>query len=444
MSLIDRLKPVSLEERRLFWLAAAWFFCLLSSYYILKPVREAMGVELGVAKLPSLFLATMLTMLAALPIYNLLAARLSRRWLVIAVYQFFVICVASFSLAYLGLNQAGRIVVAQVYFVWVSVFAMWSVSLFWSVAADIFPSETAKRLFGPISAAGTVGAIGASLLASQLSGRIGVVGLWLAAGMILQISVLLGVRLESQATRLVQPAARSRGNAAAVSWTGDWRGILRELLWPIVRDLLTSPYLSGTTIYICLIALAGTTVYSLVNQQVGLAISEPAERVSFFASANLAVQLVTVVLQSQLSARLLSQWGVGRTLMILPLTYALFFLLLGWRLNLTLVTVAFVSVSSLAYGLTVPARELLFTVVDQSAKYRTKAVIDTVLFRSFDWLASMGVDLALKQQWIAGYLLGLVAVGAGWSSLGAWLGRKQQALAQPAPRNESESDRANE
>ncbi|MFN6207975.1 MAG: MFS transporter [Planctomycetota bacterium] len=426
MNWTERWLPASKEERNLFLLAASWFFCLLSSYYTLKPIREAMGVELGVSQLQALFIATLLAMLVALPIYNLLVARLSRRWLVFSIYQFFVVCLALFIAAYQGLDQAGRLVVARVYFVWVSVFAMWSVSLFWSVAADVFSSESAKRLFGLIAAAGTTGAIASSLLASQLSGRVGGVGLWIAAGLLLQLGVLLGLKLESKATAL-DPARtfRTRAEQGSVS-NRSWSGVLEEVVWPIVRDLFRSAYLLGTTAYICLIALAGTTVYSLLNQQVGLAITEPTERVAFFAGCNLAVQLLTLVLQSLLSARLLSRWGVGRTLMLLPLTYGLIFALLGWQLNLALVAAAFIAASTLAYGLTVPARELLFTVVDKSAKYRTKAMIDTVLFRCFDWLASVGVEMAIKQQWLVGYLVALAAIATGWCGLGRWLGQKQQ------------------
>ena len=426
MNWTDQWLPFRSDERKLFLLAAGWFFCLLSSYYILKPIREAMGVELGVGKLPSLFLATMLAMLVALPIYNLLVAKLSRRRLLLAVYQFFVLCILGFVTAYWLLDLSGRLVVARVYFVWVSVFAMWSVSLFWSVAADIFDSESAKRLFGPIAAAGTVGAIASSLLASQLSGRLGVVGLWIAAAIVLQVGLLLGLQLEKIANQLLIQRFAQAKEKAGFDWTGGLDGVLRELLWPIVKDLFTSPYLLGITVYICLIALGGTTVYSLLNYEVGLSFKESADRVSFFAGLNLGVQLVTVLLQSLLSASLLRSWGVGRTLMLLPLAYLLIFALLGWQLNLTMVAGGFVLASSLAYGLTVPARELLFTVVDKSAKYRTKTVIDTVLFRTFDYLASLGVELSLKQQYLFGYLLGLVAISSAWCSLGFWLGKKQQ------------------
>ena len=407
MNWTDQWLPFRSDERKLFLLAGGWFFCLLSSYYILKPIREAMGVELGVGKLPSLFLATMLAMLVALPIYNLLVAKLSRRRLLLAVYQFFVLCILGFVTAYSLLDLSGRLVVARVYFVWVSVFAMWSVSLFWSVAADIFDSESAKRLFGPIAAAGTVGAIASSLLASQLSGRLGVVGLWIAAAIVLQVGLLLGLQLEKTANQsLIQRFAQAK-EKAGFDWTGGLDGVLRELLWPIVKDLFTS-------------------LYSLLNYEVGLSFKESADRVSFFAGLNLGVQLVTVLLQSLLSASLLRSWGVGRTLMLLPLAYLLIFALLGWQLNLTMVAGGFVLASSLAYGLTVPARELLFTVVDKSAKYRTKTVIDTVLFRTFDYLASLGVELSLKQQYLFGYLLGLVAISSAWCSLGFWLGKKQQ------------------
>ena len=237
---------------------------------------------------------------------------------------------------------------------------------------------------------------------------------------------MLGLQLEKTANQsLIQRFAQAK-EKAGFDWTGGLDGVLRELLWPIVKDLFTSPYLLGITVYICLIALGGTTVYSLLNYEVGLSFKESADRVSFFAGLNLGVQLVTVLLQSLLSASLLRSWGVGRTLMLLPLAYLLIFALLGWQLNLTMVAGGFVLASSLAYGLTVPARELLFTVVDKSAKYRTKTVIDTVLFRTFDYLASLGVELSLKQQYLFGYLLGLVAISSAWCSLGFWLGKKQQ------------------
>lgn len=426
MNWFENWKPASRQERKLYLIAAGWFFCLLSSYYVLKPIREAMGVELGVARLPSLFLATLLSMLAALPIYNALVASLSRRWLVISVYQFFVICIALFAVAYQLLDHSGRLVVAQIYFVWVSVFAMWSVSLFWSVAADVFSSESAKRLFGPIAAAGTTGAIGASLLASQFSGRLGVVGLWVAAACVLQLSVWLGASLEKQATQLAGVRTIRSKQELGLAWTGGWHRALREVVWPMFRELFSSRYLLGITIYICLVALSATTVYSLLNQQVGLQIAESGDRVSFFAGVNLAIQLITVVLQSLFSARVLKHWGVGMTLTLLPLAYVAIFATLGSGLNLVVVTGSFILASSLAYGLTVPARELLFTVVGKSAKYRTKTLIDTVLFRSFDWVASAGVELALKQQWLVGYLVGLFVLSSGWSGLGYWLGSQQQ------------------
>ncbi len=429
MGWLTELLPKNRAESKLFLLAAGWFFCLLSSYYILKPIREAMGVELGVGRLPSLFFATLLTMLVALPVYNFLVARLSRRWLLIAVYQFFVLCIGLFALAYQGLDHSGRLVVARIYFVWVSVFAMWSVSLFWSVAADVFDSEAGKRLFGPIAAAGTTGAIASSLLANQFSGRLGVVGLWVMAGLVLQAAVGLGIRLERAAVASGPQVPSGEGVPPGNFSSGNSTSLLQEIVWPIFRDLWQSPYLLGTTVYICLIALGGTTVYSLLNQQVGLGIEQPERRVAFFAGANLAIQMITVGLQSVVSARLLKSWGVGRTLMLLPLAYALIFAVLAWRLNLNLVTGGFVVASSLAYGLTVPARELLFTVVDKSAKYRTKAFIDTVLFRSTDWLASTGVELAIKQQWLWSYLLGLVVIASTWSGLGYWLGRRQQVRA---------------
>src|SRR5258707_4403612 len=154
---LNRVVAVRPEEVRALLWSFAYFFCLLAGYYILRPLRDEMGVAGGVKNLQWLFTATFLTMLAAVPLYGALVARLPRRRFIPLVYHFFVANLAVFWLL-LTLDYE-RQTVARVFFVWISVFNLFAVSVFWSFMADIYRSEQAKRLYGFIAACGTPGGL---------------------------------------------------------------------------------------------------------------------------------------------------------------------------------------------------------------------------------------------------------------------------------------------
>src|SRR5215510_10137088 len=191
---LARVVAVRPEEVRAMLWSFAYFFCLLAGYYVLRPVRDEMGVAGGVRNLQWLFTATFLVMLAAVPVFGAVVARLPRRRFIPLVYHFFVINIAIFWLL-LALD-IGTAYVARAFFVWVSVFNLFAVAVFWSFMADLFTSEQGKRLFGFIGAGGTAGALLGPLVTIWLSVPLGPVNLLIVAAAFLEVAVLCVHRIE--------------------------------------------------------------------------------------------------------------------------------------------------------------------------------------------------------------------------------------------------------
>src|SRR6185503_8740492 len=195
LSFLTRFVAVRPEEVRALLWSFAYFFSLLAAYYILRPLRDEMGVAGGVRNLQWLFTATFVTMLAAVPCYGALVARLPRRRFIPLVYHFFVANLALFWLLLtLGVE---RETVARVFFVWISVFVLFAVSVFWSFMADVWRSEQGKRLYGFIAAGGSAGALAGPAITIGLAGTIGAVNLLIVAALLLEAAVLCSRRLET-------------------------------------------------------------------------------------------------------------------------------------------------------------------------------------------------------------------------------------------------------
>ena len=184
------------EQKALLW-SFAYFFCLLAGYYVLRPLRDEMGIAGGVRNLQWLFTATFVVMLAAVPAFGAVVGRLPRRRFVPLVYHFFVANIAIFWL--LLTFDVAKIQVARVFFVWISVFNLFAVSVFWSFMADLYASEQGKRLFGFIAAGGSAGALLGPALTVGLSVSLGPVNLLIVAALFLELAVLCARRLESAA-----------------------------------------------------------------------------------------------------------------------------------------------------------------------------------------------------------------------------------------------------
>ncbi|MFZ9151968.1 MAG: MFS transporter, partial [Burkholderiales bacterium] len=249
---VDRLVTTRAGElRALFW-SFAYFFCLLAGYYVLRPLRDEMGIAGGVRNLPWLFTATFFVMLAAVPVFGAIVARLPRRRFIPLVYHFFVANIAIFWL--LLTFDIGKVHVARVFFVWISIFNLFAVSVFWSFMADLYASEQGKRLFGFIAAGGSAGALLGPTVALWLAVPLGPANLLIVAALLIEVAVFCALRLEAAAPQLRASAEAAAGSSANVtadstSLGGSW--------FAGIAMLVRSPYLAGIALWVALLSLAG-------------------------------------------------------------------------------------------------------------------------------------------------------------------------------------------
>lgn len=364
------------ELRAVFW-SFAYFFFLLASYFILRPIRDEMGIAAGRDNLQWLFTATFFAMLAASPVYAWAIAKLPRRTFIPLVYHFFALNL----LAFWALLQTGwqRQFVAQAFFVWVSVFNLFAVSVFWSFLTDLYRSEQAKRLFGFIAAGGSAGTLLGSTITVSLAGVLGPVTLLIVAAILLEIAVACAWRLERT---MRSPDGRFSERDVDKSRDGDKviGGTAREGLWLILR----SPYLAGIATWVLLLSLAGTFLYFIQQDIVRNASTDPATRTRIFASMDLIASVLTIALQLVITGRVIRRIGSGPAAAILPFVFVAGFLALALAPALAMV-VAFQALQRTAnFAFSNPARELLFTAVDRAERYKAKNLIDAALFRGGD------------------------------------------------------------
>ncbi|MBT3821791.1 MAG: MFS transporter, partial [Nitrospinaceae bacterium] len=357
------------DEVRALLLSFAYFFCLLCGYYILRPLREEMGVAGGVRNLPWLFTGTFLVMLAAIPAFGSAVARFPRRNLVPFIYRFFIVNILLFYLLFsLG---AGRVYLARAFFIWVSVYNLFVVSVFWSFMADIFESTQGKRLFGFIAAGGTVGALLGPAITTFLAVPLGPINLLPISALFLELAV--------QCIRRLLQSPGVKNSAAAPVENAIGGGVFAGAI-----GVFRSPYLLGICVYILLFTTTSTFVYFQQAHIVSAAFDSPAERTRVFALINLIVGLLTLGVQWFVTGRFMARFGVGRSAAFLPLVVAAGFLALAVSPVLA-VLIAFQSIRRASnFAISKPAREVLFTVVGREEKYKSKNFIDTVVYRGGD------------------------------------------------------------
>lgn len=426
------------EMRAALW-SFAYFFCLLAGYYVLRPLRDEMGIAGGVRNLQWLFTATFVAMLAAVPVYGAVVARLPRRRFIPLVYHFFVLNIAIFWL--LLSFDVGRVQVARVFFVWISVFNLFAVSVFWSFMADIYDSEQGKRLFGFIAAGGSAGALVGPTITVWLAKPLGPINLLIVAALLLEAAVLCAYRLERAAPAHAAPKsvpAEASPAAAEPRKDGPKDGMGGGALSGIAL-LLRSPYLGGIASWVFLLSLAGTFLYFQQANIVRAASDDPAVRTRIFASIDLVVGILTVLVQCAATGRLIVRFGVGPAAAFLPLVFGIGFAVLAAAPAL-LVVIGFQAVQRTAnFAISNPAREILFTVVDREEKYKAKNVVDTVVFRASDaitgWLFATLRSSGLELTTISAITVPLAAL---WLVLALALGRAQAGRARNAASISSE------
>ena len=405
------------EVTALLW-SFAYFFALLCSYYILRPLRDEMGILGGVNKLQWVFTGTFLAMCIAVPIFAALAARLPRRRLLPSVYYFFVLNL----LIFFALFKSDIAVasVARAFFIWVSVFNLFVVSVFWSFMADLFNNEQARRLFGFVAAGGSAGAIVGPFVTASLAKPVGVINLLLISALLLLLAIVCIHRLSRWATEDL-PASTAEAGTAEVPIGG---GVLDG-----VKLVLRSPYLLGICVYIWLYTTLSTFLYFEQAHIVANAYSDSASRTQLFAYMDLAVNTLTVIGQVLLTARIIARFGIAVTLALIPAAVALGFLVLAAFPVLAVLVVFQVIRRAGNFAIARPTREILFTVVTREEKYKSKNFIDTVVYRGGDAVSGWAfAGLAGAGLGLSGIALLAAPLALLWLHTGVALGRKQETL----------------
>lgn len=405
------------------FLAGLMFFCLMCSYFILKPLRDEMGLAGGIHNLPNLYLVTLAAMLVVAPLFGAASRGRRREVFLPRVYRFLGANLLAFYVLF-RLLPGADLWLGRVFYVWVSVFNLFSLSLFWGFMADGLGFRRGRRMLGVVAVGGTAGAILGASITSLLVEPLGRVTLLLVSLGFLELAVRMVAPLSRRFDGMT-PAGDRRGDALPAA-SSIWSGILL---------VLRSPYLQAICAYLVLYSLSSTFLYLAQAGIVAAAEDGRAERTRLLANIEVWVQSATLLTQLTITGRLLQRLGSGPMLAVLPLVTAAGFAILGWRP--TLVTLVGVQVlrRTLNYALVKPARESLFTPLSRAAQYRAKSFIDTFVYRggdalgasSFDLLSGLGVGLA-------GIAMVAVPVCLAWAGVAVTLGRRQQLLADPTVR----------
>jgi AAA family ATP:ADP antiporter len=412
---LQRAVPATREERSAAFWSFAYFFTLLAAYYVLRPLRDQMGIAGGVKNLPWLFTATFLSLLVSQPLYGALVARLPRVKFIPIVYHFFV---ANLVLFWVLLTlDVEKVIVARAFFVWVSVFNLFAVAVFWSFMADLFTAEQGKRLFGFIGAGGTAGALLGPVVTILLSTPLGPVNLLVVAAIFLEAAVFCVHRVERVAN-------------APANVTRDQRQLVGGNALAAVTELVRSPYLLGVATWVSLLSFGATIAYFAQANIVSASIHGAAAQTRLFASIDLAVGLLSLATQVFATAKFLRRFGTGIAAAALPAIYVVGFAALAIAPSIFVVVTLQVMQRCMNFAIANPARQIFFTVVRREEKYKAKNLIDVVVYRGSDalygWVYASLETLGLKLGAIA---LCALPIAAGWFVLSTALGRTQERLA---------------
>ncbi len=403
-----RLVTVERDERAgLLW-SFVYFFCVLAAYYIVRPVRDEMGVVAGKDGLERIFIYVFLVMLAAVPVFGKIVTTVPRRLIVPVVYVFFICNLIGFRVA-LGAGQSK--VLAQSFFVWGSVFNLFAISLFWIVMSEHWGSAQAKRLYGLIAAGGSVGGIVGPFIAQALVPLIGPDNLLLVSAVFLGLALMAALRVRAA-------FAGKRTHAAAE--------VPNESLFKGALQVWRSPYLFQIALAILVANVVSTFFYLEQAGIVGLAITDRAERVQLFARMDLAVSVSTILIQVLATGAIIKRFGVGIAAGLLPAAAIIGFAALAIAPVLWVIVAIVVAERAITFSLASPAMRVLYTLVEPDEKYRAQNFVDTVVFRGGDAVSGSLFGLMTRTLGLASAGIAVVSIPLAliWLGLCLGLGRR--------------------
>lgn len=403
-------------------IAGLFFFCVLTALMLLRPARDALGMQRGIEAVRWLFIGTALATLLVNPVFGWLVSRFRRLAFIAATYLFFALSLVGFFCLLVFTPQAVGERSGQVFYVWFSVFNLFSTMVFWALMADRFSLEQSKRFFALIAVGGTLGAIFGPWLASQLAQPLGTASLLLISAGFLLLAIVFAWLLARQQPATAESTADAHRDAS--------KAIIGGSAWAGLKAVFRSPYLGGIAGYVLLMTVMATLLYFTRLQMVAALGDDTDLRTTVFANIDMLTQIATLVIQAVIAGHLMKRIGVPLTLALLPLTAALGFIGLAMVASLAALIVFEATFRAVQRAITRPARETLYTVVSREDKYKSKAFIDTFVYRGGDVVgAQLEGGLARLGLGLAALASTAVPLAIVWALLGLWLGRRQQSLA---------------
>ena len=414
LGLIAEVEP---REVNAVLISFVYFFFLMASYFILRPLRDTMGTVYGVKHLQELFTGTFVLSFLVAPVYAGLASRIKLATFLPWVYGFIALTMLAFFVLFQ--RQADNRWIAAAFYVWCSTFNLLTISVFWSMMADIFSSTQAKRLFGFIAAGGTVGTISAPAFVTFFVQTVGTNTLLLISAGGFAITALLVRLLEAEKRKLVAVDAEAQKTSLDKRLGGSpFDGFTL---------LFRSRYLLMIALFLLLMTWISTVIYFQLQDIITRDFASRAARTQAFATIDLATNSIAVLIQLFGTGRFIKRFGVTTGLMLNPVIMVMAFLAVAFSPVLLVLGSIQVIRRFSEYAIAKPSRDMLYTVVDQQAKYKAKNVIETVVYRFGD-LTSAWLSAAVLPFGIAGLaILGMV-ISAAWFPIAWILGRRYESV----------------
>jgi ATP:ADP antiporter, AAA family len=411
---LQRLAPIEPAETAAVIAAFFLFFFFWAGYFAVRPVRETIATMLGGNKaVANLWLYTSALSILIVPFFGLIVARVPRSVFLPVTYA-----IVAVVLAFVGLNLRGEtinLVVGKSFYVFISVLNLFLLSVFWSFLLEIFDGGQAKRLFGFIAAGGTAGALAGPLIADLSVKSIGNSGVMFVGG-----GLFIAAIVPQQVLVFIWKTSRSQ-----MTTSGANERPIGGNVFAGVGAVLRSPYLLGIALFVVLLSTVSTILYFEQLRLVELMFSSITERTRVFARLDWIVQSLTILSQVFLTGRIAARFGVGTLLMIVPVLMVFGFVGLALSGTFTVLAMVFVGRRALEYAFARPGREMLWSPLDNEARYKAKNTIDVPVYRGADALSAQ-VNNGIIASGFSSAAVAVMGAGvaAAWAVVGWWLGRK--------------------
>ncbi|MCE2422207.1 MAG: MFS transporter [Gemmatimonadetes bacterium] len=416
LTVIRRLFQMHPGEGRALFLSGAYFFLVLSAWYVLRPIRDEMAVAGGVQNLPYMFTGTLILMVLVNPLFAGVVSRFPRNTFVAIAYRFFMLNLVTFFFLWRFLDPGGQIWLGRAFYWWGSVFNLFVVSIFWAFMSDVWRSGQSKRLYGIIGVGGTVGAISGASVTGFFATRVGEpINLVLVSVVLLEIAVwvVLALSRKFSALRKARGEADTSGQAVGGS------------VWAGLKHLVKNPMLAGIGGYVLFYTVVGTVLY-FARAELAAEIADRRARTAFLAQFDVWTNGLTLVTQMFLTSHVIRKLGMSATLAVLPVLVLVGFLSLGFWPTAVVIIVFQGLRRATNFSIARPAKETLFTLVNREDRFKAKPLIDTLVYRAGDQIGAWGyAGLGAIGLTLSGVAFAWAPLAGVWAMLGFWLGRQK-------------------